>query len=287
MYRVILATTLLLGLHAAGEDTTATTQLEIMTFNVRFGTARDLGNSWPHRRELLVETIAKYNPDVLGTQECLDFQAEYIVDEIPEYRWFGIGRDKDGTGETTAVFYKYKEFAPIQTGTFWLSESQDTPGSMSWDTSLTRIVTWAKFLHRKSGTIFFFGNTHFDHRGEQARQNSARLLAEEVEGLPEGAPVILVGDFNSVAETSRPWEILTETAMKDAWLHAETQEGPATTWGGWLPPAEGDSRRIDWILYRGPLVPKHCETVTHHEEERYPSDHLPVFCRFEMKNFSD
>ncbi|MCC6142934.1 MAG: endonuclease/exonuclease/phosphatase family protein [Candidatus Hydrogenedentes bacterium] len=257
-------------------------ELTIMTFNVRYGTARDLGNSWGYRRDLLVETIKQQDPDLLGTQECLEFQADYIVEKLPEYRWFGIGRDKDGTGEMTAIFYRHRAFAPIQTGTFWLSEDRDRPGSMSWDTSLTRIITWAKFLHRKSGLIFYFGDTHFDHRGEKARENSARLLADEVQGFPGDVPVILVGDFNSAAEKSAPWEVLTESAMKDAWLHAREQVGPAVTFGGFLPPNEENGNRIDWILYRGPLAPQRCETVLTNDEGRYPSDHFPVVCHFQV-----
>src|SRR5690625_7796622 len=80
------------------------------------------------------------------------------------------------------------------------------PGSKSWDTSITRIVTWAKFRERRSGTEFYFFNTHFDHRGEQARIESAKLILDRIPEISEGLPFVLTGDLN-VNESSEAYAV--------------------------------------------------------------------------------
>lgn len=261
---------------------TGETPLKVMSFNLRHGLANDGANAWPHRRDILVDAIRQYDPDILGTQECREFQAEYIAEKLPEYRWIGIGRDKDGHGETTAVFFKKKDFIPVESGHFWLSETPEVPGSMSWDTDLTRMVTWVRFHHPPSGKFFHVFNTHFDHRGEIAREKSAELLIQRVAALPGDYPVIATGDFNAVGGSSRPWEILTGGGLHDAWRSAERRDGPETTISRFKAPEPNDTTRIDWILYRGPLDARRAETITFNQDGRYPSDHYPVIVEFTL-----
>ena len=116
MSRVVMC--FLAGMLSIMGATFAETPLDVMSFNIRYGMARDGENAWPHRRALLVETIQKLNPDVVGLQECLRFQIQYIVKRLPEYRWIGIGRDADGSGEMTAILCRYDSLMPLQSGTF-------------------------------------------------------------------------------------------------------------------------------------------------------------------------
>lgn len=127
---------------------------------------------------------------------------------------------------------------------------------------------------------FYFYNTHFQHtaQGNEARVNSARLIAERVGQLPAGAPIIMTGDFNAAAPAADPYKILTAN-LKDAWTTAGRTIGPEGTSSGFA--GRVSDRRIDWILYRGPFTVLEAETVTYHEDGRYPSDHYPVFAVFE------
>lgn len=263
---LLTATTL-----AAAEDV----QLKVMSFNVRYGTARDEANAWPERRETLFNAIKTEDPDIIGTQECLEFQAEEIAAALPGYRWFGVGRE-GGAGEMMNVFYRTRSLTPVKTGNFWLSETPEVPGSRSWDTACTRMVTWARFFHIPSRRYITFYNTHFDHVSEEARVNSAQMLSERIASIPADEPVILTGDFNAVAEESEAWKTLTGNGLSDAWLVAKKTEGPAVTFGGFEAPKEERQRRIDWILVRGPISVASCETVLYNEDGRYPSDHYPV-----------
>jgi len=257
--------------------------LGLMTFNVRYATAPDGDNAWEFRKELMVETIEMYDPDILGLQECLDIQAYYLDEQMPQYRWFGIGRDRDGGGEMVSIFYKPDVVTPVKTGTFWLSETPEVPASRSWDAAITRIVTWIRFFHPQSGRFFTVYNTHYDHRGEEARANSSRLLAERISQLPENEPVIAMGDFNAKAGDSEPWQVLIDTGLRDTWITAKETIGPPVTFSRFTHPREGLDSRIDWILYRGRADVEVSETVLHNDDGRYPSDHYPVFARLTFR----
>ncbi len=143
--------------------------LALMTFNIRYGTAMDGENSWGKRRELVVDTIREYQPDAVGTQETLDFQATYISAQLPEYLRFGMGRDADGTGERMEVFHRAGVVSPVETGNFWYSTTPDVPGTRGWESACNRMATWARFHHHASGAFFYLFNTHIDHTSEEAR----------------------------------------------------------------------------------------------------------------------
>src|SRR5436189_387541 len=126
-------------------------EVRVMSFNIRYGTADDGENRWERRKEFLAETIASFNPDLLGTQETLGFQRDYLAEKLPGYEVLGVGRD-DGKekGEMMALYYKKERFKQIEGGHFWLSETPDKVGSKSWDSSLPRMVTWAKLTDLKN-----------------------------------------------------------------------------------------------------------------------------------------
>ncbi len=255
--------------------------LRLMTFNVRYPASGDGENRWEFRRDLFVETVRAADPDLLGTQELFQAQGEYIAARLPEYRWFGLSRRGNHEDEHMGVFYKESRLRTVESGDFWLSETPDVPGSMSWDVTLPRMVTWALFEVRATGKRFYFFNTHFPHRREdaEARLRCARLLGERIEALPKDVPFILSGDFNSPAG-SDAYQVLTGE-LKDAWptaAHRFGQEGTMSQFRG----ASGGPR-IDWILYRGFARVLQAETVMRNENGRYPSDHYPVFAILEFR----
>jgi endonuclease/exonuclease/phosphatase family metal-dependent hydrolase len=251
--------------------------LRVMSFNIRYGTANDGDNAWDRRKELVAETIRTYEPVLVGLQECLGFQAEYLVEQLPEYKWFGVGREADGSGERMAVLYRPDVLNPLETGNLWLCKTPNVPGSSSWNSACNRMVTWGKFYRHADGRMVYFFNTHFDHRSEEARRGAAGVLAEQVNRIAGDEQVIVTGDFNARAEASVPWQTVVDAGFRDAWLEADAQEGPSVTWSGFKAPKEETDRRIDWILTRGALDVRQCETVAFNRDGRYPSDHFPVF----------
>ncbi len=255
--------------------------LRIMTFNVRYPAKSDGPNQWEYRRDLLVETIREKDPDLLGTQELFYEQGQYIAEKLPQYAWFGIGRRGSREDEHMGVFYKKERLKLLDSGNFWLSETPDVPGSMSWNVSLPRMVTWGLFEVKASGRRLYYYNTHFPHRREdaEARLRCARLIAERIKTLREEIPFVLTGDFNAPAggEVHAVFAAL----LKDAWTAAPRRSGPEATFNGFKGSTTG--ARIDWILYRGGLKALEAETVTRNQDGRYPSDHYPVFAALEFE----
>jgi endonuclease/exonuclease/phosphatase family metal-dependent hydrolase len=151
--------------------------LRVMTFNIRYASAPDGDNSWDKRKSLLLDVIRKFNPDLLGTQEVLASQADFLSRELEGYALVGVGRD-DGQrkGEFSSLLYKTARFEARDSGTFWLSESPEVAGSKSWDSSLPRITTWARLRDKDTRGELLFLNTHWDHRGKQARIEAGRII---------------------------------------------------------------------------------------------------------------
>ena len=258
----------LIGGHAARAADT----LRVMTFNVRLPLASDGPERWEARRDLFVQTIREQHPDVFGTQELYKEQGDYVVAKLPDYAWFGMGRKGGDDDEHMGVFYRRDVLRVLDSGNFWLSDTPDVPGSMSWGTLFPRMVTWARFQRRDDGRIFILFDTHLPYRAQDdaARERGAALILKRIAKLTAHEPFVLTGDFNTTP-ASRVHAMLTGP-LRDAWQIAPHRSGPDKTFHDFTgKPTE----RIDWILVRGFRV-QDASTVTTHEGKLYPSDHFPV-----------
>ncbi len=270
-----------LGLALIGGSPLGAESLRVMSFNVRLPSKSDGPNYWDSRRDIAVEMLRTRDPDIFGTQELFHHQGEYLVEKLPEYSWFGLSRRGNHTDEHMGVFYKKDKLRVIVERDFWLSETPDVPGSMSWDVSLPRMVTWGLFETKESGRRFYFLNTHFPHRRQdhEARLKCAGVIVSHIASLPPEVPLILTGDFNAPAGEA-VYRILTSD-LEDAWKTANSKSGPEGTFHGFT--GKPGESRIDWILYRGPFEVLTAATVTFNEDGRYPSDHFPVFAVLELR----
>lgn len=250
--------------------------LRVMSFNIRLPTADDGPNRWELRKALIASTLREQDADVIGTQELHKVQGDDIVRRLPQYAWFGRDRRGGRDDEHMGVFYRKDRLRVLESGDFWLSDTPDVPGSISWGHPLPRMVTWALFERSTDRRRFYLFNTHFPYRGEDddARERGARLIASRLSRLPADIPVIVIGDFNTLPD-SRAHELLAAT-LTDVWDSAPQRAGLAATFHAFTGKPD---RRIDWILYRG-LQPVAVQTVTRHQDGRYPSDHFPVVAKF-------
>ncbi len=277
----ITVTGLSTAIFALTPQSTHADELRIMSYNIRYGTAKDGENHWEKRKENVIKIISAYDPDLLGTQETLGFQKQYLKENLAGYTSLGIGREDGGqTGEMTALYYKTKRFEKLSEGHFWLSETPEIPGSKSWDSSLPRMCSWIKLQDRKSdGQPILFLNTHFEHRGPQARIESAKLIRLKLSELASGCSVIVTGDFNA-AYHSEPYQALFENTKELTLLdtfHIKTPKnspGEATFSGFQSGIVEG--ARIDWIAVSNDWKIL-CANIDRAQfDGRTPSDHHPV-----------
>ena len=264
--------------------------LDVMTFNIRTANGRDGDNAWPNRKALVVETIERFAPQVVGLQEALDDQIEYLDTMLPDYRWLGVDRGLNGgvgSSEATPIFYRHRELSPIESGNFWLTATPDTPPIRRADGRRRRgggrIVTWARFHHLATGRQIYVFNTHFTLRRGQSQLDSADLIARRVAALPGGTAVVAMGDFNNSAEDSETWRVATAGELRDAWVVADEQRGATATYGDFGAPGDELSERVDWILVGPGIDVRWVETVLHNDDGRYPSDHYPVAARIELR----
>jgi endonuclease/exonuclease/phosphatase family metal-dependent hydrolase len=278
-----------------------------MTFNIRYGTARDGKNAWPNRRALAVRVIRDSHPVIVGLQEALRFQLDEIRAKMPVYGEVGVGRD-DGAqaGEYAAILYDRYRLQPLEKGHFWLSDTPEVPGSMTWGNRFPRIVTWARFRDQQTSETFAVYNTHWDHESQVARENGARLLLERMATrAATREPLLLLGDLNC-SDDNPAFRLLAPSPELDDETIEQPEIAPpgrptfADTYttifprrvaaSGTFHAFGGDRERpkIDFVLVR-PLRNSRqsasddkgwqvlqADIVHTNENGRYPSDHFPV-----------
>ena len=187
--------------------------LHIGSYNIRYQNSGDneRGNSWESRCPVICDILNYEDFDVFGVQEALDPQMEDLKAGLDGYACVGVGRE-DGAkkGEYAAIFYKTDRVKLIDWGTFWLSETPETVGSVGWDAALERICTWAHL--EKDGRAFWFMNMHMDHVGVVARRESAKLVVSRIKEMCGDEKVILTGDYN-VDQTDEIYRIFTESGL--------------------------------------------------------------------------
>lgn len=264
--------------------------LVAVTANLRTSSAPDGDNAWPLRKAGALALLRELSPDVLGVQEALADQHDAVAAALPAYLAVGGGRD-DGKrkGEFSSLFLRQARFELLDSGQFWLSPTPEVPGSMGWDAAYTRVCTWARVRDRRNGRELLIANTHFDHLGVLAREQSARLIvarlhAEARKGKPDATapPILLLGDFNS-DERSSAYRAILDAGLVDAYRSAHLQADPdELTFHDFKGLTLGrridfifnstDLRAIDATIVRTPIAPG-----------RFPSDHYFVSARLEWK----
>ncbi|HSG71985.1 MAG TPA: endonuclease/exonuclease/phosphatase family protein, partial [Planctomycetaceae bacterium] len=213
--------------------------MNVMTWNIRYDNRGDGENAWTHRKDWVAEIVQREKADIVGLQEVLKHQLDDLTQRLPELAAYGVGRDDGKTkGEYSPILYRKDRFEVLDKSTFWLSKTPDQPGSRDWDAAITRIASWLKLKDRRSGQVFYAINTHFDHRGSEARANSAALLVRMLREKFNDHPVLLTGDFNTKPD-SVPYKTLIERnpapsmSFYDALGISEAKaEGPDSTWNG-------------------------------------------------------
>lgn len=256
--------------------------IRVMTFNIRLDIPEDGVNNWNNRKTNFVSLIKFHKADIVGLQEAQKHQIDYISQSLPEYGWFGVGRD-DGKeqGEFTAIFYRRDRFDTMKTSTFWCSETPEHPG-LGWDAAYQRITTFGKFIDNQTKKTFFLFNTHLDNEGATARLESAKLIKKKMQTLCGNYPVILTGDFNSTPN-SEPYKIIVSTSDFDSSLklfdtHTITKSkpyGPSGTFTGFDLNAK-PKEPIDFIFVKDGISVLAHGTLSDSFDGYLPSDHYPV-----------
>lgn len=238
----------------------------------------DSTDGWLLRRDGVASIFQFHRPDIIGLQEVFEHQLTDLNERLPNYAFFGVGRqDGETAGEFCPIGYRSDRFTIADTDTFWLSTTPTDPGSIGWDADFPRIVTRTTLQDLTTDISYHVYNTHFDHEGELARENSAHLLRDR---LKTDAPVIVIGDFNC-ERGSNPYQKLAadndnDPALYNSKFQSEcSHHGPHTTRCDFenLKP----NRTIDYIFVTEEIIVSQHGSLTDLDARgRFPSDHLPV-----------
>ena len=261
--------------------------IKVMTYNIRYDEPQDKENAWPNRKKLVASMVRFHQADLVGVQEALARQLKDLEKLLPDYSWVGVGRaDGKSAGEFSAVLYRRSRFKHLESSTFWLSETPQVP-SAGWDAAYPRIVTWVKLQDLQTRKIFFHFNTHFDHRGVRARNESARLLLDRIGQIARNLPAVVTGDFN-FTESSDGYKLLTgknsekASVLRDAqYLSESGHHGPTSTFNEFKALIPG--RKIDYVFVKGSIRVLRHGVLSDTWDGRLASDHLPVLAKIALE----
>eukprot|EP00927_Polykrikos_kofoidii_P067668 TRINITY_DN63115_c0_g1_i1.p1 TRINITY_DN63115_c0_g1~~TRINITY_DN63115_c0_g1_i1.p1 ORF type:complete len:430 (-),score=67.77 TRINITY_DN63115_c0_g1_i1:13-1185(-) len=215
-------------------STPAAAQLlvRIGCFNIRVDHDSDVGtpHEWHLRRSKAALAVRRLECDLLLLQEPGPRQAQELASDLgnefcvmvrscdPE-AWSDpaqppVGQRADGNG----FIWKPERVELLgDMNTFWLSSDPAGPDGERWDGSpFRRTCTEARFQDRLTGRILHAFSAHFDHVGERARLESAKLVmrraadamaaqSRQDEQSAVVAPVVIVGgDFNTFPDCGGP-----------------------------------------------------------------------------------
>lgn len=280
--RWMLAVLAMVGLLACNVSAAAgpSPSFQIATYNLRLNLASDGPNAWPLRAEAVKALIRYHEFDVFGTQEGLPEQIDELA-RMDEFAHVGVGRD-DGkrAGEHSAIFFRKARFEALSSGDFWLSQTPDVP-SKGWDARCcNRLASWVQLRDRESQRRFFVFSVHFDHEGEVARKESAKLLLHKVKEIAGTAPVICLGDFNSTPETEQIQRM--QAALRDAYRVSQSPPyGPVGTFNAFKIDAPMTAR-IDYLFLSPGITVLKYGVLSDSQAGRFPSDHHPVLLRVRL-----
>jgi endonuclease/exonuclease/phosphatase family metal-dependent hydrolase len=258
---------------------TAGDSVRVLSFNLRYLNSSDTGDkAWTARRDDVAALIKKDAADFVGTQEAFRQMLDDVRERAPGYGEIGVGRDDGKTkGEYSAILYRTEAWEAKASGTFWLSDTPEVPGSCSWGNKVTRVCTWGHFRSRSGPAEVFVFNAHLDHESQPARERSTALILQRIRSLETKAPVIVTGDFNAAPDNPAVKTMLAgPPAFTDAWLALHKDAKPADSGTFHAFSGRRDGSRIDYIFAGPGVTPLEAAILNEARDNKWPSDHYPV-----------
>ena len=246
--------------------------LPVMSFNLMAGKESE-------RLDAVVETILKYRPAVVGVQEATDMWIGLLNQRLGDiYTIVGDGRNADRGDEHSAILYLTAEFDCLESGTKWLSETPDVPGSQhSTATSkYPRIMTYVHLSRKSDGKEFLHVNTHLDYgttpEQEAVKVAQIEVLLGQIEKFA-GVSTIITGDFNATVGSPVYNRICGEGYLEAAdHIPAEDREPTYHALMG----TTGTPSHIDFVFCKGVSGMFH-RICTERVDNENVSDHYPIF----------
>ena len=188
--------------------------LRICSYNIKY--RNDKLCKWENRLNAIKSFVDEYRPDVIGSQEPYGQQIEDIIITLDgRYGWIGVNNRNEKNppyhrnGAFNPIFYRKDRVEVLDWDIIWYTPKATERG---YGAEYTRFMIWAKMRDRKNGQEFYVFNSHFDHKNEEAKRVSARILVNTVKEVAGNLPAVLTGDFNST-ETGVPYATIMDSGF--------------------------------------------------------------------------
>lgn len=243
----------------------------VLSFNV----LRDLKNEplwqWSKREKLVAEVIKMSGADIGGLQEVDVEIFASLRKLLKDYSIVVMSEKRDLESYPVyggAVIYKTKRFEKIDTGYLIFHPSgklEKWPGGGV----VTRGGAWVKLKDKVTGRVYCVYSSHLEHSSIEANVGAGRILRKHAEELEQNINVIMTGDFNS-KNGSETYKTLIGLGLSDSYgaMHKDKRA------------------EIDWILYRGNLLPLNYQIIDYKKGLINASDHKAVLVEFGLKSLS-
>lgn len=252
-------------------DIASENEVRIMSYNLRCLNPMDLGKkTWFYRADLIIKSIEKEQPGIIGFQEATKWQYFYLCDTLSSYDSVITYRDNAFNSEGCPIFYRSDMYTLINKGSFWLSETPDVM-SKSWGAQFNRVCSYVILKDNATETEFVVFNTHLSHVSDEARINGIQVVLDKIAEFGS-LPAVLMGDLNA-EEDSETYRSATVNFL-DAKYQTENTMTSCTyqNWGKQL-----DHECIDYVMIsKEGLKVNSYKVVTDTYDSVYSSDHFPL-----------
>ena len=255
-------------------------EIKVISYNIRYNNPNDGKDIWENRRNTIVDFVNKESPDFLGLQEVNHSQLLFLNSKLSNYSFVGVGRDDGKTkGEYSPVYYNKYLFELIKSDTFWLS-STPSKISIGWDASMERICTYGLFKSKANDKVIWVFNTHFDHIGDKAREQSADLIISMINKLTKPEEnIIITGDFN-LSDNSKPIVNL-QSNFNDTNKFLKKTDKTYGTFNNFKLNFISKNR-IDYVFEKNFKLIESRHVFVKTPEGRWASDHNPIIAKLKF-----
>lgn len=269
----------------------------ILSCNIRVAldTDEQRGFGWSTRRDVCIEVIRSYEPDIVCTQEVLRIQNEDLKQALSGFQSHGFDgpemlANPDGYHfiSKNVIYFNRSRYDQVSAGGFWLSETPHLAASKSWGTARARQINWVWLRDKHTRAQFRVLDVHLDHLEQEARMQQVRMLLREADLYPSEFPQILAGDFN-VDRTNTVYREMSEAEWHDTHTEKHGDADPGFTFhefrGRNFPsfrPPERIMGKIDFIFRKGNVRTIDASVIRDEIGGIYPSDHYFVLAELSL-----
>lgn len=124
--------------------------MKVVTFNIRRDCDGGTIQVFENRKPLIRERILAEKADLIGFQEVLPHMAQWLEEALTGYCVLSCGRGAEFDDEAVTIAFRRDRFHLLGYRTFWLSPTEDIPGSRYAEQSEFARVCSVVTLHTRA-----------------------------------------------------------------------------------------------------------------------------------------